>query len=87
MNIASRKKDNLEITMRTDFPVLIEANGALRTAQHADAYANQLRDEFNTLLFAAIARTDKHVAGRFTSLLNELCVMTGSTVSNIRKGR
>jgi hypothetical protein len=24
--------------------------------------ANQLRDEFNTLLFAAIARTDKHVA-------------------------
>lgn len=32
MNITSRKKDNLEITMRTDFPVLIEANGALRTA-------------------------------------------------------
>lgn len=87
MNIASRKKDNLEITMRTDFPVLIEVSGALRTAQHADAYANQLRDEFNALLFAVIARTDKHVAGRFTSLLNELCVMTGSTVKNIRKGR
>lgn len=57
MNVASRKKDNLEITMSTDFPVLIEASGALRTAQHADAYANQLRDEFNALLFAAIART------------------------------
>ncbi|UVW51689.1 hypothetical protein NYO12_21390 [Klebsiella variicola] len=87
MNIASRKKDNLEITMRGEFHVVIEASGALRTARHADAYANQLRDEFNTLLFAAIARTDKRVAGRFTSLLNELCVMTGSTVNNIRKGR
>lgn len=87
MNIASRKKDNYGITMHVDLPVVTEVSGALRTARHADAYANQLRDEFNTLLFAAIARTDKHVAGRFTSLLNELCVMTGSTVNNIRKGR
>lgn len=87
MNIASRKKDNCGITMRVDFPVVTGASGALRTAQHAEAYANQLRDEFNTLLFAAIARTDKRVAGRFTSLLDELCVMTGSTVNNIRKGR
>ncbi|VTM71708.1 Uncharacterised protein [Raoultella planticola] len=42
MNIASRKKDNLEITMRTDFPVLIEANGALR--QHS----TQMRTPINS---------------------------------------
>lgn len=87
MNIASRKRDNREIAISVDFPVAIEASGALRTARHADAYANQLRSEFNTLLFAAIAKTDKRIAGRFTSLLNELCVMTDSTVNNIRKGR
>lgn len=87
MNIKPCNNSDREIVMRGEFHVVIEASGALRTARHADAYANQLRDEFNTLLFAAIARTDKRVAGRFTSLLNELCVMTGSTVNNIRKGR
>ncbi|HBM3232204.1 hypothetical protein [Klebsiella michiganensis] len=87
MNIKPRNNSDREIVMRGEFHVVIESSGALRTAQHADAYANQLRDEFNTLLFAAITKTDKRVAGRFTSLLNELCVMTGSTVNNIRKGR
>ena len=87
MNIKPRNTSDREILMRGEFHVVIEVSGALRTARHADAYANQLRDEFNTLLFAAIARTDKCVAGRFTSLLNELCVMTDATVNNIRKGR
>ncbi|HCI4354596.1 TPA: hypothetical protein ACX3KG_003606 [Raoultella ornithinolytica] len=87
MNIKPCNNNYREVAMRNDFPAVTEVSGALRTAQCAEAYANQLRDEFNALLFAAIARTDKRVAGRFSSLLNELCVMTGSTVNNIRKGR
>lgn len=87
MNIKPCNNNYREIATRNDFSVVTEVSGALRTAQCADAYANQLRDEFNTLLFAAIAKTDKCVAGRFVSLINELCVMTASTTNNIKKGR
>lgn len=59
---------------------------AARTAECADQYAHELRSEFNELLMEAIRKTDAKVAGRFVSLLNELCFMTSMTKQNISKG-
>ena len=55
------------------------------TADAANQYAHELRAEFNQLLYAAIARTDKKVAGRFSTLIHELCAMTSYTLENIKK--
>lgn len=65
-------------------PVFI--NKAISTAECADKYAHELREEFNELLMEAVRRTDAKVAGRFVSLLNELCFMTSMTKKNISKG-
>lgn len=61
-------------------------NKAHKTAECANKYAHELRAEFTQLLMPAITRTDVKVAGRFTSLLNELCFMTQMTMENISKG-
>ncbi|MDM3032124.1 hypothetical protein [Citrobacter sp. CK186] len=61
-------------------------NKAIRTAECANKYAHELRAEFIQLLMPAIRRTDVNVAGRFTSLLNELCFMTSMTEKNISNG-
>ena len=58
-------------------------NKAHKTAECANKYAHELRAEFTQLLMPAITRTDVKVAGRFTSLLNELCFMT---MENTSKG-
>ena len=61
-------------------------NKANKTAECANKYAHELRAEFIQLLMPAITRTDVKVAGRFTSLLNELCFMTQMTMENTSKG-
>ncbi|EMX9222917.1 hypothetical protein QD840_001966 [Citrobacter koseri] len=65
---------------------LLYINKAHKTAECANKYAHELRAEFIQLLMPAITRTDVRVAGRFTSLLNELCFMTSMTTENISKG-
>ncbi|HFQ8928332.1 TPA: hypothetical protein ACHTJK_004174 [Citrobacter freundii] len=60
-------------------------NKAHKTAECANKYAHELRAEFTQLLMPAITRTDVKVAGRFTSLLNELCFMTQMTMENTSK--
>lgn len=60
-------------------------NKAHKTAECANKYAHELRAEFTQLLMPAITRTDVKVAGRFTSLLNELCFMTQMTLENTSK--
>ena len=65
---------------------LLYINKAHKTAECANKYAHELRAEFIQLLMPAITRTDMRVAGRFTSLLNELCFMTSMTTENISKG-
>lgn len=62
---------------------LLYINKAHKTAECANKYAHELRAEFIELLMPAISRTDVKVAGRFTSLLNELCFMTSMTKENI----
>lgn len=86
MNIIDSSSASVEITNHSDYKHPNNQSGALRTAQFADMYARQLREEFNELLYEAIARTDIRVAGRFFSLISELCIMTGSTVDKIEKG-
>ncbi|MBJ8670281.1 hypothetical protein I5373_02895 [Citrobacter koseri] len=65
---------------------LLYINKASKTAECANKYAHELRAEFIELLMPAITRTDVKVAGRFTSLLNELCFMTKMTMENTSKG-
>lgn len=65
---------------------LLYINKAHKTAECANQYAHELRAEFIQLLMPAITRTDVKVAGRFTSLLNELCFMTQMTMENTSKG-
>lgn len=65
---------------------LLYINKANKTAECANKYAHELRAEFIELLMPAITRTDVKVAGRFTSLLNELCFMTKMTMENTSKG-
>lgn len=65
---------------------LLCINKAKKTAECANKYAHELRAEFIQLLMPAITRTDVKVAGRFTSLLNELCFMTQMTMENTSKG-
>ena len=55
---------------------ILYINKAHKTAECANKYAHELHAEFTQLLMPAITRTDVKVAGRFTSLLNELCFMT-----------
>ena len=57
-------------------------NKSHKTAECANKYAHELRAEFTQLL---ITRTDVKVAGRFTSLLNELSFMTQMTMENTSK--
>ncbi|HGW6102631.1 TPA: hypothetical protein ACNIQM_000728 [Citrobacter werkmanii] len=70
----SRTQNNVGIMCITD---------AAKTAETANRYAQELRSEFIELLMPAITRTDIKIAGRFTSLLNELCFMTSMTKKNI----
>lgn len=65
---------------------LLFIHKAHKTAECANKYAHELRAEFIELLMPAISCTDLKVAGRFTSLLNELCFMTSMTTENISKG-
>ncbi|HCW3113096.1 hypothetical protein [Citrobacter amalonaticus] len=65
---------------------LLYINNANKTAECANKYAHELRAEFIQLLMPAITRTDVKVAGRFTSLLNELCFMTKMTMENTSRG-
>lgn len=65
---------------------ILYINKAHKTAECANKYAHELRAEFTQLLMPAITRTDVKVAGRFTSLLNELCFMTKMTMENTSKG-
>lgn len=65
--------------------VVLYINDAAKTAEAANKYAQELRAEFIELLMPAITRTDVKVAGRFTSLLNELCFMTTMTMENTSK--
>ncbi|HCB3267199.1 TPA: hypothetical protein MYU63_003383 [Citrobacter amalonaticus] len=65
---------------------LLYINNAHKTAECANKYAHELRAEFIQLLMPAITRTDVKVAGRFTSLLNELCFMTKMTMENTSGG-
>lgn len=65
---------------------ILYINKAHKTAECANQYAHELRAEFIQLLMPAITRTDVKVAGRFTSLLNELCFMTQMTMENTSKG-
>ncbi|MDE9663099.1 hypothetical protein [Citrobacter portucalensis] len=65
--------------------VVLYINDVAKTAETANKYAQELRAEFIELLMPAITRTDVKVAGRFTSLLNELCFMTTMTMKNTSK--
>lgn len=65
---------------------ILYINKAHKTAECANKYAHELHAEFIQLLMPAIKRTDVKVAGRFTSLLNELCFMTKMTMENTSKG-
>ncbi|HHT1950490.1 TPA: hypothetical protein ACTYKV_001526 [Citrobacter farmeri] len=66
---------------------LLYINNAHKTAECANKYAHELRAEFIQLLMPAITRTDVKLAGRFTSLLNELCFMTKMTMENTSGGQ
>ncbi|MEF3691358.1 hypothetical protein V4S70_25655, partial [Citrobacter freundii] len=67
-------------------PADLYIDDAAKTAEAANKYAQELRAEFIELLMPAITRTDVKAAGRFTSLLNELCFMTQMTMENTSKG-
>ncbi|MBJ3591177.1 hypothetical protein JGC56_08475 [Salmonella enterica subsp. enterica serovar Saintpaul] len=56
-----------------------------KTVEAAKKYAQELRAEFIELLMPAITRTDVRIAGRFTSLINELCTMTYMTKKKLNK--
>ncbi|MGX5101123.1 hypothetical protein [Enterobacter cloacae] len=66
-------------------PADLYIDDAAKTAEAANKYAQELRAEFIELLMPAITRTDVRVAGRFTSLINELCTMTYMTNKNLHK--
>lgn len=82
-SIKTSSKDEQKEKQNND---IFYINNALKTAECANKYAHELRTEFNELLLQAISRTDVKVAGRFVSLLNELCFMTSMTKRNIFKG-
>lgn len=87
MNIIVRSKViNNKVHSLSQDDDLLYINKANKTAECANKYAHELRAEFNKLLMPAITRTDVKVAGRFTSLLNELCFMTAMTEENTSKG-
>lgn len=66
-------------------PADLYIDDAAKTAEAANKYAQELRAEFIELLMPAITRTDVRIAGRFTSLINELCTMTYMTNKNLNK--
>ncbi|CAH6600479.1 hypothetical protein AI2935V1_3224 [Citrobacter freundii] len=86
MNITVKSKvlNNKVHSVNQDDDILY-INKAHKTAECANKYAHELRAEFTQLLMSAITRTDVKVAGRFTSLLNELCFMTQMTMENTSK--
>lgn len=87
MNITVKSEvlNNKSHSVNQDDDILY-INKAHKTAECANKYAHELRAEFTQLLMPAITRTDVKVAGRFTSLLNELCFMTKMTMENTSKG-
>ncbi|HHJ4540383.1 MULTISPECIES: hypothetical protein [Citrobacter] len=86
MNITVKSEvlNNKSHSVNQDDDILY-INKAHKTAECANKYAHELRTEFFQLLMPAITRTDVKVAGRFTSLLNELCFMTQMTMENTSK--
>lgn len=65
----------------------ISISKAEDTARVAEAYAEQLRKEFYEVLYKPLARTDLKVAGRFSSLIDELFFMASQTSRNLKGGR
>lgn len=57
------------------------------TAGAAERYAEQLRREFYEVLYKPLARTDLKVAGRFSSLIDELFFMASQTSKNLMGDR
>lgn len=65
----------------------IRISKAADTAKAAEEYAGQLRKEFYELLYKPLARTDIKVAGRFSSLIDELFFMASQTSRNLKGDR
>lgn len=54
------------------------------TPRASERYAEQLRKEFYEVLYKPLARTDIKVAGRFSSLIDELFFMASQTSRNLK---
>lgn len=65
----------------------ISISNASDTAGAAYRYAEQLRKEFYEVLYKPLARTDLKVAGRFSSLIDELFFMASQTSRNLKGDR
>jgi len=63
----------------------ISISNAADTARAAAHYAEQLRKEFYEILYKPLARTDIKVAGRFSSLIDELFFMASQTSRNLKE--
>lgn len=63
----------------------ISISKAADTARAAEGYAEQLRKEFYEVLYKPLARTDIKVAGRFSSLIDELFFMASQTSRNLKE--
>lgn len=65
----------------------INISKAADTAGAAERYAEKLRKEFYEVLYKPLARTDLKIAGRFSSLVDELFFMTSQTSKNLKGDR
>lgn len=57
------------------------------TARLAAKYASQLSEEYHNLLHLHLRKADPKIAARFTTLMNELTLMTDATYENVRFNR
>ncbi len=67
--------------------ISISISNAADTAASTERYAEQLRKEFYEVLYKPLARTDLKVAGRFSSLIDELFFMASQTSRNLKGDR
>ncbi|WP_455853151.1 hypothetical protein [Pantoea endophytica] len=65
----------------------IRITSSADTSKAAQKYADQLQHEFMELLYKPMAQADIKVAGRFSSLINELRFMVSMTANNVEAGR
>lgn len=65
----------------------VRISNATDTSKAALRYAEQLQQEFMSVLYKPMAQVDVKVAGRFASLIQELAFMVERTATNVEAGR